>query len=556
MSIRIGDKILAGTYNAEDLLKSPSFSGVPTVPTASKGDLSKQIANTEYVQQALDAFTPPTVINLDNNSITKNASDEIQTVGVIERNKGELMCDWVGTLEEYTTQNIETEHPEWTCYITDDDVFNKALVEGSDISLLNNDKQFLTKSTALSNGFLDNSLISFGVLDYKPKFVLEIDSNRNIIIKEGSKVYLPNGFDSDGQRKFFEYTFKSDFACAVGEPTGERMLLLVCRNDDVEGHSAVVAIQGLNMFSGDTTPTNVTTQTAYWYDTANNIIKRSQDTGATWSVVSTTHYFSLPICIATYTSGKCNIISKTFDCMGYAGKHVFLLPHFSFGIPCGRNLDGTLNNNIIVKDKVPLILPGRMDTTGEVYIAYGLDNQSFYNLMDGWHIKFSQTKPITVATNTKWFSLEENMWYTTSDAGVTWTKEPMAILGRYWGNQQYITNIQLKTPSQFVRFSDMHLMANSAMPSDNVVTLTAGASGTVYKAPASGWVNFELTTASGNTYSTIINMTSGYRVSQWTSVGAANVMHLLPVGDGDKFQISYNQGTPNQLKFYYAQGEN
>ena len=28
--------------------------------------------------------------------------------------------DWVGTLAEYQAQNIETNHPDWVCYITDD----------------------------------------------------------------------------------------------------------------------------------------------------------------------------------------------------------------------------------------------------------------------------------------------------------------------------------------------------------------------------------------------------------------------------------------------------
>lgn len=40
--------------------------------------------------------------------------------------------DWVGTLAEYQAQNIETNHPDWVCYITDDfsaqayDAYSKA----------------------------------------------------------------------------------------------------------------------------------------------------------------------------------------------------------------------------------------------------------------------------------------------------------------------------------------------------------------------------------------------------------------------------------------------
>lgn len=58
--------------------------------------------------------------DLDNSTISLNASDELQAIGVIEKNKGLAKYDWVGTLEEYETQQVETLHPDWICYITDD----------------------------------------------------------------------------------------------------------------------------------------------------------------------------------------------------------------------------------------------------------------------------------------------------------------------------------------------------------------------------------------------------------------------------------------------------
>lgn len=58
----------------------------------------------------------------DNVTITKNAQDKIQAVGLINKNSSSTdnVFDWVGTLAEYTSQNIETQHPDWICYITDD----------------------------------------------------------------------------------------------------------------------------------------------------------------------------------------------------------------------------------------------------------------------------------------------------------------------------------------------------------------------------------------------------------------------------------------------------
>lgn len=62
--------------------------------------------------------------NIDNHTITNNSSNEIQTVAKINQNIATgaepYLFDWVGTLSQYNTQQIETTHPEWICYITDD----------------------------------------------------------------------------------------------------------------------------------------------------------------------------------------------------------------------------------------------------------------------------------------------------------------------------------------------------------------------------------------------------------------------------------------------------
>jgi hypothetical protein len=66
----------------------------------------------------------PGQADIDNSTITKNASDELQAVATINANTAagatNPVYDWVGTLAEHQAQNIETLHPDWICYITDD----------------------------------------------------------------------------------------------------------------------------------------------------------------------------------------------------------------------------------------------------------------------------------------------------------------------------------------------------------------------------------------------------------------------------------------------------
>lgn len=63
---------------------------------------------------------------IDGATITKNSDDEIQAVATVNQNTASgatnPVFDWVGTLAEYQAQNIETLHPDWLCYITDDNV--------------------------------------------------------------------------------------------------------------------------------------------------------------------------------------------------------------------------------------------------------------------------------------------------------------------------------------------------------------------------------------------------------------------------------------------------
>ena len=62
--------------------------------------------------------------DIDNLTITENADDEMQAIGVINKNTEtgatNPIYDWVGTEAEYEAQNIATLHPEWLCFITDD----------------------------------------------------------------------------------------------------------------------------------------------------------------------------------------------------------------------------------------------------------------------------------------------------------------------------------------------------------------------------------------------------------------------------------------------------
>lgn len=66
-------------------------------------------------------ITITSVPNTDNVTINTNTNNELQAIGVIEKNTGTVKHDWVGTLAQWTAGRTAGTIPDtWICYITDD----------------------------------------------------------------------------------------------------------------------------------------------------------------------------------------------------------------------------------------------------------------------------------------------------------------------------------------------------------------------------------------------------------------------------------------------------
>ena len=93
------------------------------------------------------------------------------------------------------------------------------------------------------------------------------------------------------------------------------------------------------------------------------------------------------------------------------------------------------------------------------------------------------------------------------------------------------------------------------MPSNRYINLTLGASGTLYTAPANGWVLF----------CKKANATSQYMYIGGNTVCAVNAVSnnsaqesnlFIPVKKGQAFSVGYNYGGETvYFRFVYAEGE-
>ena len=182
--------------------------------------------------------------------------------------------------------------------------------------------------------FLNKSQITNCLLEVPQKIKLELNDGV-LTLKAGSKVIVPNGFEADGTTPKFDYvTVESDISYAWTESVSIPNCYWFFTNNIIYPVGPNITV-----VSGSTQPT-ITTQIGFWYDTTNNLIKETHDTGSSW----TTNNTSLPFGIASLGNNVITSIDQVFNGMGYIGSTVWVDKGVKGLIPNGRNEDGTLNN--------------------------------------------------------------------------------------------------------------------------------------------------------------------------------------------------------------------
>ena len=157
------------------------------------------------------------------------------------------------------------------------------------------------------------------ILEIPQDIKLELN-NGTLTLKAGSKVYVPNGFESDGVTPKFDIRIIENDIVDNNSGHNNTELLTVRYNGGISGGWLFWFVPEY-MYSGNTAPT-VTSTYAYWYDTANNLMKWTGNNGSTWN-----SGYSLPIALGkTNSSGVTTSLDQIFNGFGYIGSTVFVLP--------------------------------------------------------------------------------------------------------------------------------------------------------------------------------------------------------------------------------------
>ena len=237
-------------------------------------------------------------------------------------------------------------------------------------------KYWAENAKAVTDGTLNETQITNCITKIPQDIKLEL-SNGTLTLKAGSKVYVPNGVGV-----FKEILVNSDIS--LTDTTNYNNLFVFYNNGILE------RILTSQVFSGTAAPS--TTTFLYWYDTTNNLIKRTTNGGDTW----TSGNISFPLGLFSTNGTGFSSIDQVFNGFGYIGRTIFSLPGVEGLIPSGRNTDGSLNNAKFMTTKVTTINNGvSLDNAILAYFTgtsvltltysqnYYHNNQENYNYFNG-----------------------------------------------------------------------------------------------------------------------------------------------------------------------------
>ena len=297
--------------------------------------------------------------------------------------------------------------------------------------------------TFLDDNYLSSKQITNCITKIPQNVILELN-NGTLTIKTGTKYYIPDGFESDGTTpKFRTVTLSSDSTLTSTYSNVPRFLI---RSGGLLPTDFVITPISV-CYSGATAPTGLSDNIAWWYDTTNNVIKLTFDSGVTWS---TGTGLSFPLAIV-HTAGlntQIEAIDQVFNGFGYIGSTVFALPGVEGLIPNGRNDDGTLKS---IKTSI----------TDVRILDFPVANLSNATLFNG-------TGVLTVVTNPVYDS-DSNFNYNST---TKWMGFPAA---RYSTNSETkIISLDTNTPLHCVDYSDFNVVEDrlSSVESNYLTTDT------------------------------------------------------------------------------------
>lgn len=251
------------------------------------------------------------------------------------------------------------------------------------------------------------------------------------ILKSGSKVYIPNGFEEDGiTKKFDEVVIENDLIRESSKDTAGDYLIFYYPEEN-----KVSSIKIEETSSGTSYPTSTTEPSWVYYNTVENKILYTSTSGTDW-----TRQYGFPVAIVEADALSFIKIKQIFNGLGYIGSHYFMTQNIKCLEPDGWNEDGTYKVNERQSTNVYVSAEQTGDVTNRaICLTYNSNNELISDFMTNYYETQSRSD---VSTGGWYFIKDENQIENFN--GTTWQgKVYRTKVGSYQVTSGKITNFNV-----------------------------------------------------------------------------------------------------------------
>lgn len=373
-----------------------------------------------------------------------------------------------------------------------------------------------------------------------------------LTLKAGSKLYYPNGFNSDGRQRFDVVYINNDIVRTKADTPYDSDNSLVIYSPQ---RNYIDVFDYTIYYTQNTAPSNTGTTSIIWYDLTENKIKVSSDSGTSWIE---NVYFCLPFAQTSLTvaDGFTEIL-EIFNGFGIIGQAGFILPGVEGLIPNGRNSDGSLNN-IQIYQYYPLIVPHPSLPATFNLLTFDFQPRyiSYWNVESVYNVEHLPTfltagKFYVTSTNEMWYydgtsnMLDYARYYEIINACVVESDN-----GRF-------KRLYIKKPvTHLLDMGETDYIAEQAFPSGRYFDLTLGASGTTYAMPGNGYLTFAMRSTAAGQYMNFETVGNNNWILEEASSQANDLITLvMPVTKRQQVIVRYTlAGVVQKFRFIYAKG--
>jgi hypothetical protein len=233
-----------------------------------------------------------------------------------------------------------------------------------------------------------------------------------LVLKAGSKVYVPNGKNADGSNKFDVVTIASDLTTT---DTGNRTLWFTY---DMTANKLTAGVSS-------ETGAPVSGTYKMYYDSSEN--------KCFVSYASSYKQTSFPICIIKSSTTGITSIDQVFNGFGYIGKRNYILPNVKLLISKGYNKDGSHKNQEYIVNNV---LISNNDFSANSIMFFRNNNvHQIYNINKSAYLGELSSTP-AVGTGFQWYyNTTERLWYMHEAHETSWKQRDYANLGTNTANE-------------------------------------------------------------------------------------------------------------------------